>query len=71
MEVQQNGNLLGKGIYFSDLLFKSMQYTGDVNRAAGHGQPRYILICEVALGKCQEVSRMNNQHIIPEGFNSV
>jgi hypothetical protein len=24
MEVQQNGNLLGKGIYFSDLLFKSI-----------------------------------------------
>lgn len=52
MEVQQNGNLIGKGIYFSDLLFKSMQYTGDVNRAVGHGQPRYVLICEVALGKC-------------------
>ena len=71
MEVQQNGNLLGKGIYFSDLLYKSMQYTGDLNRAAGHGMPRYILICEVAFGNCQEVTRMDNQHEIPEGFNSV
>ena len=29
LEVQRNGNMLGKGLYFTDIISKAIQYTVD------------------------------------------
>jgi poly [ADP-ribose] polymerase len=50
LEVQRNGNLLGKGIYFTDMLTKALMYTGENANVAGAGSSRFVLVCEVALG---------------------
>jgi hypothetical protein len=48
MEVQRNGNLLGKGIYFTDMISKSLQYTHDPN--GPQFGSKFVIVCEVALG---------------------
>jgi hypothetical protein len=49
MEVQRQGNLLGKGLYFTDMLSKALQYTNDAN--APQSSSRFVLVCEIALGE--------------------
>ena len=49
------------------MLTKAMMYTGDnIN-----GTSRYVLVCEVALGKSKEMLRVNNNYELEAGFNSV
>jgi len=50
--VSDNGALFGKGIYFADQIDKSINYT---DLAQGS---RYLLLCEVALGKMLEVEKL-------------
>ncbi|TNV74105.1 hypothetical protein FGO68_gene9830 [Halteria grandinella] len=65
LEVQKNGQLLGKGIYFTDMLTKAIMYT------EGCSGSRYVLVCEVALGKSKEVTKHLNNEAIEEGFDSI
>jgi Poly(ADP-ribose) polymerase catalytic domain len=69
VEVQRNGNLLGKGIYFTDMIMKAIQYTGDANRQGGGS--RFVLVCEVALGNTKEFMRPDNGFEFTEEINSV
>lgn len=62
--VARNGQLLGRGIYFTDMAFKSLQYTAGQNS-------RFVLVCEVALGKVHETTRTDNNFKLPEGFDCV
>ncbi|CDW79015.1 nad(+) adp-ribosyltransferase-3 [Stylonychia lemnae] len=69
IEVQRNGNLLGKGIYFTDMISKAIQYTNDQN-APQHGS-KFILVCEVSLGEQKQVKRFNQNFVFEEGINSI
>ena len=49
--VQHTGQLHGSGVYLSDTFRKAMNYCDSV-----HGKPSFVLLCDVALGKCQLTS---------------
>ncbi|XP_073244839.1 poly [ADP-ribose] polymerase tankyrase-like isoform X3 [Porites lutea] len=65
-EASRSGWSLGKGIYSSDSLDKSMNYVG-----FGSAQTGFVLLCEVALGKVKEVVDREYHESAPEGFDSV
>jgi hypothetical protein len=64
-EASQTGNHFGKGLYFADNFSKSYQYTHNYsNHYYYHNQKKkmpkkYLLLCEVALGKMKEVSQLD------------
>ncbi|KAL9986739.1 hypothetical protein ACROYT_G000926 [Oculina patagonica] len=62
-EASRSGWSLGKGIYTSDSLEKSLNYSGY--------QSGLVLLCEVALGNVKETIDREYQESAPEGFNSV
>jgi len=49
---QQTGRTFGCGVYFADLFSKSWDYSFDPENPEG---ARYVLLCEVALGKVRYV----------------
>jgi len=63
-EASRSGWSLGKGVYTSDSLEKSMGYMD-------YDGTGFALLCEVALGKVKEVVDREYQESAPEGFNSV
>ncbi|KAK2555408.1 Poly [ADP-ribose] polymerase 2-A [Acropora cervicornis] len=65
-EASCSGWSLGKGIYTSDSLEKSMNYTDRGSSCDG-----FVLLCEVALGKVKELVNYDFQESAPEGFDSV
>jgi hypothetical protein len=48
--------MFGKGIYFADLFSKSLNYTSDYNHS-NEKTNRYMLLCEVALGRSLDLYR--------------
>ena len=66
LAVARNGNLLGRGIYFTDMLAKAIQYTNDPNGSA-YGS-RFVLVCEVALGTTKELMNIKQDFELQEGF---
>merc|ERR1712151_894659 len=56
--------MFGKGVYFADMVSKSANY-----RRAGYGDNRAVmLLCEVALGKSNELKQANyNANLLPKG----
>lgn len=67
--IRRQGNLLGRGIYFSDSVSKAIQYTNDANAPAQSS--RFVIVCEVALGNSQNLNRFSHDYKLQEGFNSV
>ena len=66
-EAPSTGEMFGKGIYFADTFSKSFAYTG-----SGKSSISLVLLCEVALGKCQElVHSKPNANILEPGYESV
>ncbi|XP_061081985.1 protein mono-ADP-ribosyltransferase PARP4 [Conger conger] len=61
------GNL-GGGIYFSDSLSTSLKYS----KPGATDGSRLLLVCDVALGKCQDLRKKNmSLSSAPEGYHSV
>lgn len=63
-ESSQTGNLFGNGLYFADMFSKSYNYThnynyGYRNKPNSKKPKKYVLLCEVALGKMKEVSTLD------------
>ena len=48
---------------------KAFQYTQDNNGYASGS--RFVLICEVALGEQKDFTRIQNNYVMEEGYNSV
>lgn len=69
IEVRHQGSLLGKGIYFTDMLSKAIMYTQDRNAQASGS--RFILVCEVALGESKPMTRFSYNYVLEAGYNSV
>jgi hypothetical protein len=67
--VKRQGSLLGKGIYFTDTVSKALQYTNDLN--APSNSSKFVLLCDVALGKQKEMNKIQNNYKLEENFNSV
>eukprot|EP01127_Copromyxa_protea_P003686 TRINITY_DN1347_c0_g3_i1.p1 TRINITY_DN1347_c0_g3~~TRINITY_DN1347_c0_g3_i1.p1 ORF type:complete len:1422 (-),score=381.06 TRINITY_DN1347_c0_g3_i1:8-4273(-) len=61
-EAPTTGYMFGKGIYFADMLRKSIGYCS--------GRPSLLLLCEVALGNMNEVTAPQYMDQPPAGFNS-
>jgi len=59
------GYLFGKGIYFADMLDKSIAYCD----SSPNGN-KYVLLCEVALGVMKELYEPEYMESAPEGYNS-
>ena len=51
------------------MLSKAIQYTNDQN--APQASSRFVLLCEVALGKSKEHNRIHADYQLEAGFNSV
>jgi hypothetical protein len=61
-EAPATGYLFGKGVYFADLFEKSFAYCDSCEYDDDKGlkkKHKYMLMCEVALGKMFEVSKQN------------
>ena len=56
-----HGWMFGKGVYFADMFTKSADYC-DSCHSGDTSLSRYVLVCEVALGKCKE---MNQEEDVP------
>lgn len=69
-----NGNLYGKGIYFSDSFAFSSAYSNGVrctNKSKTYKRC-YILLCEVGIGRAKELrTRYETLDTLPDGFDSV
>jgi poly [ADP-ribose] polymerase len=66
-EAPVTGYMFGKGVYFADIMSKSGNYchTSKINSQG------LILLCEVALGNCNEQFYANyHANLMPEGKNS-
>eukprot|EP01125_Pyxidicula_operculata_P022385 TRINITY_DN910_c2_g1_i3.p1 TRINITY_DN910_c2_g1~~TRINITY_DN910_c2_g1_i3.p1 ORF type:complete len:2962 (-),score=808.64 TRINITY_DN910_c2_g1_i3:90-8975(-) len=61
----KSGYAFGKGIYFADMLAKSITYC-----RAGSGTSKFVLLSQVALGKMKELLQTEYMEQAPEGFNS-
>lgn len=65
-EAPTTGYVFGKGIYFADMLEKSLPYCGSV-----HGPSRgFVFLCEVALGTMKELTQAQYMEKAPDGFTS-
>jgi hypothetical protein len=51
------------------MVMKAIQYTGDANRQGGGS--RFVLVCEVALGKTKEFMRADNNFEFSDEINSI
>ncbi len=51
------------------MVMKAIQYTGDANRQGGGS--RFVLVCEVALGKTKEFMRADNKFQFSDDINSI
>ncbi|KAL3311058.1 hypothetical protein Ciccas_010370, partial [Cichlidogyrus casuarinus] len=58
---QTNDGMFGKGIYFTDVSTKAAQYC--YSESSTHGQPGYLLLCEVALGESQSVYKADKSKL--------
>lgn len=65
-EASRSGWSLGKGIYTSDSLDKSMGYVSRRRDGAA-----FVFLCEVALGNVKSVDDRDYYESAPEGFDSV
>ncbi|XP_054623017.1 poly [ADP-ribose] polymerase 2 isoform X2 [Dunckerocampus dactyliophorus] len=66
-EAPVTGYMFGKGIYFADMSSKSANYCF----ARNHNQVGLLLLCEVALGDCNELLDSNyNANNLPAGKHS-
>ena len=63
-EAPATGYMFGKGCYFADMMEKSMSY------AAGY-KNKYLLLCDVALGKAKKLFRAENVERLDSNFHSV
>ena len=58
-EAAVTGWAFGQGIYFADMFEKSWHYTE--SQVANENAPKYMLLCEVALGKMYEVYQFQSE----------
>lgn len=66
-ESSQTGTLFGNGLYFADTFSKCYNYTHSFgyynynrrNRQNAKKPKKYVLLCEVALGKMKEVASLD------------
>jgi len=67
MGVQQHGNAFGSGIYFADAFDKSFSYSRGLGQQVIDSlklkDRRYMLVCEVAMGKLLKNERYNMQAV--------
>ncbi|EAS02069.2 WGR domain protein (macronuclear) [Tetrahymena thermophila SB210] len=75
IHAQKSGSSLGDGIYFADLFSKASAYA---NNADVGVESRFLLLCEVAVGKEQQIKTnenftkfANSNYQLMKGFNSV
>ncbi len=61
--VIKTGSMFGNGIYFSNVVTKSVQYTYTDNNAL-------LLLCEVALGNTYELTQAKYITNLPDGYHS-
>lgn len=54
------GDMFGDGIYFADTFEKSINYCSDWN-FFGLERHRFVLVCEVQLGKVYKVKEYNQE----------
>ena len=71
-EADFTGSMFGDGIYFADTFDKSVQYCSDWNFFIQNEVNKFVLVCEVALGKMSE-RKDNTKPIkkLPGGCDSV
>lgn len=62
----QSGSMFGRGLYFADMLAKSMKYC-----SAGSTGIYYLALCEVSLGVMKEYTMECTKKPLPPGYNSV
>mmetsp|Transcript_43736 Transcript_43736/g.71094 ORF Transcript_43736/g.71094 Transcript_43736/m.71094 type:complete len:1503 (-) Transcript_43736:654-5162(-) len=65
-EAPKAGEMFGKGVYFADMFPKSFGYC----RNTGSKSPNYLLICDVALGRMNELYEAKYFEAPEEGTNS-
>ena len=58
--IDLHGSKFGKGVYFADMFTKSADYCDDESYET-RSLSRYILVCEVAIGKCKEMINGYNE----------
>ena len=56
--------MFGKGVYFADMISKSLGYCRDTNNES------LLLLCEVACGEFYENFESNYIEKLPENYNS-
>ena len=65
-EAPSTGYLFGKGVYFADFIGKSYPYCRpDLSNGCA-----ILVLCEVALGKANEVLRPTYSNVLPAGCHS-
>ena len=65
-----SGSLLGKGIYFSDVFTKSIEYSKN-HYLKNSNESVFILFCEVALGKMKKIYTIDRVETLESGFDSI
>ena len=68
-EAPKTGYMFGKGVYFADMLQKSYNYCNDYN--AGAEGSKFMLLCEVAVGKSHKLTHAKYIEEPPEGCDSI
>lgn len=67
-EAPKTGYMFGKGVYFADMFQKSINYCNDFN--ASPDGSKYVLLCEVAVGKSYKLTHAQYMDEPPEGCDS-
>ncbi|CAF4208377.1 unnamed protein product [Rotaria sp. Silwood2] len=65
---KSTGSLFGKGIYTADAFVKSLNYCSGVRQS--HGERCFMLLCEVALGKSEEVIDTSEEPLDSDEYQS-
>lgn len=66
---KHNGNLFGRGIYFSDSFDLSSSYSNGIQDCKK--TRKYMLLCEVALGNVKELHNCEIVDTLPDRYDSV
>ena len=67
-EAPKTGYMFGKGVYFADMLQKSYNYWNDFN--ATQDWSKFMLLCEVAIGKSYKLTHAQYMDQPPAGYDS-
>jgi len=67
-EAPCTGYLFGKGIYTADKFSKSRNYCHNYST---NSKTKFMLVCQVALGKCKDVYLADEVQSCPDGYDSV